>query len=579
MAKNDYTPSKYQEAIFDYIKNESGNLVVEAAAGSGKTWTLVKSISFIQENKRVLVAAFNQDIVKELKKKTSEYKQVDCRTFHALGYLMLWRNLSRNGYKLEAEPYKYESYIRRNISMLSSCDLRSMPSHEYTEYLTNLKKLVDFGRFYVCQNEQDLIEVCDRYSIDTIGDEVGVALKVMDWGKKELSIIDYTDMIWLPNVLELESIGLSFDFIMVDECQDMNKAERLLILRCSNANTRIISFGDENQMIYGFAAADPQSFNELKKLPNTKSLPLSISYRCADSIVDFAHRVVPTIEKNNDKRNGSIVHNAKINEIKDGDMVLCRTNSPLVTIYTMLLKEGKQAYIMGKDISGNLKSYVRQTKKKELGLGCNTDGVFCRLYHMLFKTVDKLKEDKDISDETAYTSQQVQTMLDAIGALETLSEGLSSSEELIKRIDEIFSSKIKKDGIKLSTIHKAKGLEADTVFIACEDLMPSKSATKDWEKHQEKNLIYVAYTRAKNKLCFLDNSIDDMTECSSKTMSKLSSIRKKVDAVLNKPRTVKKSVTKKQLLEISKTVTKKPSIHRAKSNKRKPNKLLSILKN
>ena len=55
----EFTPSKYQIDIFDFIQHGVGNLVVEACAGSGKTSTLVKGISLIPEDKRILFCAFN----------------------------------------------------------------------------------------------------------------------------------------------------------------------------------------------------------------------------------------------------------------------------------------------------------------------------------------------------------------------------------------------------------------------------------------------------------------------------------------------------------------------------------------
>ena len=59
------------------------------------------------------------------------------------------------------------------------------------------------------------------------------------------------------------------------------------------------------------------------------------------------------------------------------------------------------------------------------------------------------------------------------------------------------------DAIVLSTIHKAKGLEADNIYIYYPSLMPLKLAIKDWEIKTENNLIYVAYTRAKKTLNFM----------------------------------------------------------------------------
>jgi DNA helicase-2/ATP-dependent DNA helicase PcrA len=60
-----------------------------------------------------------------------------------------------------------------------------------------------------------------------------------------------------------------------------------------------------------------------------------------------------------------------------------------------------------------------------------------------------------------------------------------------------------KEGIQLSTIHKAKGLEADNVFIICPSLIPSRLAELDWEKEEEKHLQYVMCTRPKNSLNFV----------------------------------------------------------------------------
>jgi superfamily I DNA/RNA helicase len=66
-------------------------------------------------------------------------------------------------------------------------------------------------------------------------------------------------------------------------------------------------------------------------------------------------------------------------------------------------------------------------------------------------------------------------------------------------------------GVCLSTIHKSKGLENETVHILCPELIPSKFAVQDWELKQEENLRYVAITRAKSKLIYL-NDYDTATE-------------------------------------------------------------------
>lgn len=532
--KVEYNWSPYQRAIFDYVAGASGHLVVEAAAGAAKTTTLIKSLEFIPSDKDILMVAFNVDIVKDLKKKTKDLENVEVRTLHSLGLAMLRKNYPTKSFI--PEPFKYDSFIKNNIKLLTSINTYSLSGRQYYKYLDNIKKYVDFGRFYLCQTPKDLNFIEDRYGIDTIADEKEVAIKVMDWGKTELDSVDYTDMIWMPHVLFLKPIGLLYDFIMVDECQDMNKAERELILKCFKMGTRMISVGDENQTIYSFSGADPDSFNALKSLPNTQSLPLSISYRCGKNIVDFAKKLVPSIEANSENQNHGIVkYDVPLSDVEDGDMILCRNNAPLVQVYNEFLKLGKKAYIRGKDIGNNLKTLVKSVKQDKVNADCNEDGIFVRLYDDLFVTRNKIMERSNVDAKTAMTSPIIENKLDMIKALEILAEGLNTSDELIAKIDEIFPKKDKKEGIALSTIHKAKGLEANNVYIACNSLMPSKSAKKDWEVRQEHNLMYVAYTRAKNILGFIDEKdFADFDLNSTLSQSKLDRIEAQVNRVLGK---------------------------------------------
>lgn len=524
--------SKYQKAIFDFVQNGQGNAIIEACAGSGKTFTIIKCIDLINKDKSILMTAFNRDIVNALKKKTKDKPNVYTWTIHGLGLQMLYSNYKKK--PLELNEFKYNSFISKNLKSLSSIDFYKLEKNEYFKYIDNINKYINFGRFYLCSTLEDLEIIEKRFEIDSIADEKSVALQAMDWGKKNLDEIDYTDMIWLPNVLMCNPRGQLFDWIMIDECQDLNKAERELVLKCRKINTRIISVGDINQMIYSFSGADPESFNALKTLPNTISLPLSISYRCADNIVSYAKQIVPTIEQNNDHREGVIEDKSTFEEIDNGDMVLCRNNAPLMKLYNMFIKEGKKCFVRGKDIGNNLKRLVKNTKQKTLGTDLNEDGVFVRLYDNLFTTRDNLMLHNNIDYATAMQSSNIINKLDTIHALEILSEGLKTSDELIDKISSVFSDR-KKQGISLSTIHKAKGLEADRVFIVCKSLMPSKSAKTDWEIRQEKNLMYVAYTRAKNFMGFLDeDEVPELKQDFSNEKKKLCNIEEKVNKILGK---------------------------------------------
>lgn len=528
----EYVHSQYQIDIFDFVTHGHGNAVIEASAGSGKTYALVKCVDLIDEDNSILLTAFNKDIVTELKKRTKGKTNVSAMTMHSLGLNMLRSNFK--GDNLTLDEFKYKAFINSNLKSLSSINTYSLSKGDYHRYVDNIQKYVDFGRYYLLDTAKGMDFIEERYGIETVADEKEVAAMVINWGMEDLNTIDYTDMVFLPNALGCKPYGLLFDWLLVDEAQDLSVAQRETLLKCRKLNTRMMAFGDKNQTIYSFASADPESFDELKALPNTISLPLSITYRCADSIVENAQKIVPTIEKNNDHRKGEIIANCQLSDVKDGDMILCRNNAPLMQVYMEYLRSGKKAFIRGKEIGLNLKNMVKKTKMEELNVKLNRDGVFVQLYDRMFDAINELITKCNITYSDALDSFYISNMYDMIRALEILSEGTNNADVLIERISDVFSDK-KKDGISLSTIHKAKGLEADNVYIVCNSLMPSPKAKKKWEIEQEKNLMYVAYTRPKNKLGFIDESkFETFNRGNAERNADLKAIERKVNLVLGK---------------------------------------------
>ena len=530
----DFKPNEYQKKIFDFIQRGVGNVVVEACAGSGKTSTLVKSINLIPEDKRILFCAFNKEIIKEIEKKVGERKNVEIKTIHSLGYSIITNNF-RN-INIEIYQNKYREYIINNISYLSKINTYSLNKKHFLKFINNICDLIDYCRYNLYDTPKDIDVLIRRHEIDIIADEVDVVIQSLKWGKENIGRIDYGDMVWLPNVLFLKTYGFDYDYIFVDEAQDLSAVQRELILKCQKMGTRYAFFGDENQSIYNFAGADIESFRKLKKIPNTISLPLSISYRCAENIVKFAKNYVSNIEPNGDGRKGEVIFNGGIDELKDGDMVICRNNTPLISLYNEFIKLGKKSYIRGKDIGLNLIQLVNSVDGEVLNSDLLNDGVFAQLYSNLFEIRNKEMIMSGLDEQTIMNSSKLSNHLDMIHALETLSNDVETKEEVINKINRIFSD-TETDGIVLSTIHKAKGLESDNVYIACQSLMPSKSAVQDWEKEQEHNLMYVAFTRAKNKLVFLDeNKFSFLLKNSTNALEK---IEKQINIILNKNTKIK----------------------------------------
>ena len=213
-----FTPSPYQEKIFDFIQHGVGNAVIKACAGSAKTTTAVASMKLIPRSKKCLFIAFNKAIVEDLVKKLDGYNNCTVKTIHSLGYMMVRRNL---GADIEIDEYKYRSYIKNHIAELSSInDEFVMSPDSIREYIDNIATLVDYARFNLAQSVLDIEGVADKYSIPVSFDECEVAKKCMEWGRDNHMTVDYTDMVWLPTELSLRPMGLQFDWILFDECQD-----------------------------------------------------------------------------------------------------------------------------------------------------------------------------------------------------------------------------------------------------------------------------------------------------------------------------------------------------------------------
>lgn len=499
-----FKPSKYQKKIFDFITKGVGNAVINAKAGSGKTTTLVEAMKLIPQKEKALFVAFNKSIEQELKNRLMEYDNVNVRTYHGLGYAILRENL--RGYKFNVSEYKYMSYINKNIFDISPRTI-GLKKSDLNTYKTNLKMLIDFARFNLSQSIDEIKGLCVKYGITPILDECSVVMDILNWGKENLDEIDYTDMIWLCIERDLETKRNKTDFIFIDEAQDSSIMQQTLIKKCYQRGTRFIAIGDEYQCINAFAGADQEAFSKFKKEPNTIVLELPITYRCPKKIVDYAVQVTGVSMKAAPGAiSGEIRRDVNPFEPKDNDMVLCRNTAHLVKLYMKYNRLNKKSYLKGRNIGDTFKALVEQTGKDKLSLDMKNDGVFPRLYEYLFNSINKEITLTGLEYEEVVNTQKIMDLVDSIKALEALSEGINFTQELVNKINIIFSDN-EKDGICLSTIHKAKGLEADNVFILCESLMPSKHARKKWEIESEQNLIYVAITRAKKTLNYISEKM------------------------------------------------------------------------
>ena len=267
-----FVPSKYQKTVYTYITRGKGNAVIDAVAGSGKSTTIVNALKIIPANKQILFLAFNASIVQELKIKIGNLPNVEVRTLHSLGMKAVVK-----AFKSQVDENKYTAWLNSGIKSGFIRPYSNLGDRQ-GEWKSNILKLIDLGRVNLVRNEGELDELAFKHNLILLDNEIEKAIQGIRWGETETSVIDFTDMIYLPVVRNLHMF--QFDWVFIDECQDLNAAQRSLFLKCVAKTGRFVAVGDPRQAIYGFAGADVESFNLLKSIPHTVKLPLSVCYRC-----------------------------------------------------------------------------------------------------------------------------------------------------------------------------------------------------------------------------------------------------------------------------------------------------------
>ena len=329
------------------------------------------------------------------------------------------------------------------------------------------------------------------YDIDIEEEDIKVIAHAFKLLVNDKTQFDFMDMIYVP-VIDPSVRIKKYDYVFCDESQDFSVCQHEFIKRCINRKGRLITVGDGNQAIYGFAGADANSYEKLAEINGRAiRLPLSVSYRCAKNIVIEAQKYVPEISWAPGAEEG-VVRNGSLTDIEEGDWVLCRNLKPLIQAYLWLLKNHIKSKIRGKDIAEGILGLINKTGAKTI------DGLFNALQRERNHLLDKLTK-KGVRRPSQHPKMEL--LEQKVDVIECLADEVNTVSELREMISSIFSDDVK--GIMLSTIHKAKGLENDRVFFLLPELIPSKYATQDWQYEQEQNLFYVCVTRAKRELIYV----------------------------------------------------------------------------
>ena len=476
--------SPQQTDIFGWFEDtNTGTLVVRARAGTGKTTTLLEGITRAPEQS-ILLCAFNKRIAVTLNERLTN-PQAEAKTLHSLGYQAIrqaWGQVavaqgSARGDWLTAQVCAKDTPvpIKRLVTQLHTKAREMEPLQCSRERLTTLAFEFD----YVPD------EGWRSYPVEYV---VQLAQAAMAQAAHEtpdcaIGTIDFADMIYLPLVHNL--LTPTYDLVVVDEAQDLTLAQLTMAQRvCSG---RLCLVGDDKQAIYGFRGADAGSLDRLKRELGASELPLTTTYRCAQSVVREAQRLVPDILAHPSNPEG-IVDTADyatlLSQVQPGDFVLSRINAPLVSLTLQLLKRGTRATMLGRDIAAGILGVLKRLQATSL------KDMLSKLEDWETKTSTKLANYGQIA--------LVDRCHDQAAMLRSVAETSENLTDMQARIDWLFSDDESADGtvgkVICSSVHKAKGQEADRVW------MLSESFYRRGQNPEEDNLWYVATTRAKQHL-------------------------------------------------------------------------------
>ena len=567
-----FEPSQYQKTILEFAKYGEGNCFIEACAGASKTTMLENILYHIPETHRKLFIAFNKSIAEEMEKRVDNVSNLKVCTYHSLGFDILRENFKEINFNVDVE--KYKRYLRENILTLTSYgEIDSLGVNKAT-YLSNIIHLIEYARYYHKSHVIHIKKIADDFNLIIQRDEPKVVQEILKWGRSNIRTIDYTDMIWLVNEFNLTTKRYLFNTILIDEAQDTSVMQKELVERCAKRGARYFIVGDEHQSINVWCGSD---MNAVRKFKGEKCevFTLPISYRCARKIVEIAKQYSPDIIAADNAIEGEINRNVSFGSPKGNDMVLCRNTAPLIEYYLKLLKINKKCYIKGQeDVLTKYIGLIRESNAILIDKKClSSDGLIPKLYQKILTNYDKLI-DNGYSPDEAYHHESIINTYDDIIALIALSDNIETTEELERKIKTIFSVR-DTDGIMLSTVHKAKGLEADNVYILEPSLLPSKFVKKEWEIKSEQHLVYVAYTRAKKTLNFIEEDIKKFNSGAAFNYKKMKENIERMRFILNLNETNNANENNVYKILSNNIIEKKPNINEKNKNK-KPSRFNNI---
>lgn len=516
----------------------SGPVCIRAGAGSGKTRTITHRIAYgiargDYPPNSVLAVTFTAKAATEMRYRLHQLgaDKVTVNTFHAeaLKQIRYYWPTAVGGNLPKIIEYK-ASLIATALHQLKLANDKNTVRDISAELEWAAVNMIEAENYPKQASQRTLPPGIEK-------DKMVQIIQTYRQIKQQRNGIDFEDILLICAGMILErpdiaaQIRQKYQYIIVDEYQDLSPLQFFLLDQWLGENQNICVVGDASQTIYSFAGASPKYLLQFaQKWPKTRSFKLENNYRSTPEIVALANQIISAdqstaenaITLKSQKPSGKSI------SIKEYQTDQEETQQVAEHIKTILLA-GEKAKNIAILYRTNMQAIPLEQALTALGIPFNVKGDKPFFQHTeILKTINSLRRKQKIQPNTDI----IEAVTDAIieqGWRQNPSEKLSKSllekqqnlnellniakeqeEKLLNLLEFLeYLDKLMKfehspatDKITLCSAHTAKGLEWKIVYLigASEGLIPFVRAKTEEEKREERRLAYVIVTRAQEEL-------------------------------------------------------------------------------
>ncbi len=490
--------------------------IIHGPPGTGKTFRLVNhhlehEITKLKTDpQKIIYITFSNAAATEARDERINHNLLYVSTMHSLGTRECKMDTKKNLLKSNKKWRVFKNYPNHeayaNMSFVTKLDASGNPTYE-----NDNMQIIQYARSKKIDLQESAIQLGKHESVDidfTI--QLEQDLKTF---KEHTGMIEFSDMIKLfikrKKCPDIEAVFL-------DEAQDLNPLQWEMFFYIENQCKRSYIAGDDDQTIYGFQGAEPNIFVNLQG----KFDPQEDSHRVPRKVHKKALEVISQITKENrvDKKwnardsEGEVLENMYLDEIDFSEgkwMILAQTNKLLEEI-------GEFFYGLGIRFTGKVNSALpnevlqayQTWVKLNNGIRVSNEDAKAVYEQFLKSTAGHVKHGFSSGKTLDHVENvNLQELKDNHGLLVTGSWEQFTIEEDIKNYMKTLLEKkddlMKDTRIELSTMHGSKGRECENVLV-----FPDYGTENQFKPYLEAinnpdaqhRLVYVAVTRAKNKL-------------------------------------------------------------------------------